>query len=287
MTLFVSKAKFGGLLSGNAQNFGKAHLLTCHESRQLFLENYHDIKDYVTPAVGQFQRTLTDAYKAYLNPRRDTLIVDIKSLHSLEGKICFFDFSQVKHLALSGAKCLQSLEFSVPMNFNISPALRSLILVRGSVHEATAQLTQTEEYHLVDVYHDLRYMEEHRPLKENQSATRDIALGAYIRITKKHFPKEFNLKYFGAPASAEFRVSFIAGRFKGDGWNERKQYEKVWLAPRSKKPLDVTFYTKEPSTPTDCQLHIPAMAMVGRCSEDGTLFTIYDGIKELFDGGGD
>lgn len=188
MALLRIKARFGGLLKGHTQYFGKAHLLTCHESRQLFLENYHDIKDYMVPSAGPGQVWIrhisTHTYKAYLSPRSDTLVVNIRSLHILEGKIYLFDFSQVKHLALSSVKYLEEKEFGLPRNFKVSPALRSLIVVRASTDRANAQSPQTGEYHLLDVYYDLRYMEEPHRLKEHQLSLRDSAPVAYIRITE-------------------------------------------------------------------------------------------------------
>jgi hypothetical protein len=267
---------------------GREHMAN-KEAWEVFQDKYH--RTSIMGVTGSHLQ-----YLQYADFERDTFLVDVECLRTMEGHGGFVDLVRVKHLALAGTSCLPQ-ELSINSFVRAAcPNIHSLTLVTGNTSSVPhcpfscgkikhdIQLLEFDDELRLSEHYRTRYYNGRTDLNGGRSYNRSFNAG------DEQCKKDRRVFYETVAAEDETEaweaIEVIVATFarRHEGWEDSDQL--IYLAPTDQSlNYKGSYYTGKPRYAKNERafLHLPHIDFNVRCNEDGTLLSAYDGIDRLFE----
>jgi len=281
-------------LSYGGEHLGEEHLSMCRESRQVFMENYHQISVQGAGGNTTFSVTSDPLGNQYIDGRRDTLVLDVVQLEKLGRYGYSLDLSRLENVALADTFVIENHQSILAYVHQMCPLLKKLSIISNNAHDPTGLAWSSRpkpvRIHLMSTIYDLYNMMRIEPLKDVDNSWRrqriintDLNLSACLQRSRdlRQIIKQEARIYFNDQKAIEIEV-VIAG-YAGP---VRENFEVVNVVPRIPQPYGVCYTTRKPCYEPciDYRMGFSCLEFSFSCRKDGTLDSPYDGMKELFEG---
>lgn len=281
---FWNQIKFlwslGDFHSTENEGFGKQHLLTCHESADMFMESYQRMPP-PQPLSTWEHRPVRCLDSSWYSQKRDTLYVDNTIMREAERAGFSFDVSWVECIAMVTAPEHHGQKAIWITALSLCPGLKSLTVVPWG------DTKRYEAMRLVIIEESLEHSgwvyEDGAPIPIGRLRSTDVEVASsrqkcldiahLFRRTHSEMVADNPQNWKGF----KFRIACIGNKVSKSVGNRRVQ----WIFPRVKQDYYVTYYTWREDPVENDYFFCQALGYAVRRNDKTDLENVYEGIERL------